>query len=152
MVDKLNERQRRFADEYIISGVAYDAATKAGYSQKYAKTDSHKLLKNEKIREYIDNRIEELKSQKIMDQKEIMERLSLIGRQNQIANYYYSEKEIDGTVIIEENKYTTTPNVEEATRAMELLGKRYAMWTDKQEINATVTPVFIDDISGVDDE
>ena len=37
---KLNERQRRFADEYIISGNAYQSALKAGYSEKYAKARS----------------------------------------------------------------------------------------------------------------
>ena len=50
MSEKLNEdRQRKFC-EYVAQGLnAYRAAIKAGYSEKYAKTDSHKLLeKNEK--------------------------------------------------------------------------------------------------------
>lgn len=129
----ITERQRRFADEYIISGVAYDAAIKAGYSEKYAKTDSHKLLKNEKIREYVDQRLNEIKSKKVMDQQEIMERLSSIGRQEPRENYYRSEKTVGEETVVEENKYITTPNVEEATKAMEMLGKRYVMWTDKVE-------------------
>ena len=50
MSEKINEdRQRKFC-EYVAQGLnAYRAAIKAGYSEKYAKTDSHKLLeKNEK--------------------------------------------------------------------------------------------------------
>ena len=50
MSEKLNEdRQRKFC-EYVAQGLnAYRAAIKAGYSEKYAKTDSHKLLeRNEK--------------------------------------------------------------------------------------------------------
>ena len=50
MSEKLNEdRQRKFC-EYVAQGLnAYRAAIKAGYSEKYAKTDAHKLLeKNEK--------------------------------------------------------------------------------------------------------
>ena len=45
----MNEQQRKFC-EYVAQGLnAYRAAIKAGYSEKYAKTDSHKLLeKNEK--------------------------------------------------------------------------------------------------------
>ena len=45
MSEKLNEdRQRKFC-EYVAQGLnAYRAAIKAGYSEKYAKTDSHKLL------------------------------------------------------------------------------------------------------------
>ncbi|MDB6183817.1 terminase small subunit [Streptococcus vestibularis] len=40
----LNQRQKLFADEYLISGIAYNAALKAGYSEKYAKARSHDLL------------------------------------------------------------------------------------------------------------
>ena len=50
MSEKINkDRQRKFC-EYVAQGLnAYRAAIKAGYSEKYAKTDSHKLLeKNEK--------------------------------------------------------------------------------------------------------
>ena len=50
MSEKLKEdRQRKFC-EYVAQGLnAYRAAIKAGYSEKYAKTDAHKLLeKNEK--------------------------------------------------------------------------------------------------------
>lgn len=130
---KLNERQRRFADEYIISGNIERSALTAGYSKTYARGRSHELLANVGIKEYIDKRLEEIKSKKIMDQTEIMERLSSIGRQEPRDNYYKSEKTIDGITVVEENKYTTTPNVEEATRAMEMLGKRYVMWTDKVE-------------------
>ena len=49
MSEKLNEnRQRKFC-EYVAQGLnAYRAAIKAGYSEKYAKTDSHKLLEKNK--------------------------------------------------------------------------------------------------------
>lgn len=40
------------------------------------------------------------------------------------------------------------PTMSERIRAAELIGKRYAMWTDKQEVSGTVTPIFVDDISG----
>ena len=32
----MNERQRRFADEYIKTGNGYQSAIKAGYSESYA--------------------------------------------------------------------------------------------------------------------
>ena len=56
MSEKLNEdRQREFC-EYVAQGLnAYRAAIKAGYSEKYAKTDSHKLL------EKYENKIKALK-------------------------------------------------------------------------------------------
>ena len=37
-------------------------------------------------------------------------------------------------------------------KAAELLGKRYAMWTDKQEIDLTQRVVFVDDVPLDDDE
>lgn len=43
---KLTEKQKRFADECIISGNATQSAIKAGYSSKYANTNASKLLQN----------------------------------------------------------------------------------------------------------
>lgn len=148
----LTERQRRFADEYIISANIEQSALKAGYSKNYARGRSHELLSNVGIKEYVDKRLEEIKSEKVMDQQEIMERLSSIGRQEPRENYYKSEKTIDGETVVEENKYVTTPNVEEATRAMEMLGKRYVMWTDKQEISGGIAVTFVDDIGSDPDD
>lgn len=70
---KLNERQRRFADEYIICGVAETAALKAGYSEKYARSDAHKLLAHTGIKEIIDKRNKLLESKKIATMQEVRE-------------------------------------------------------------------------------
>lgn len=53
-MEKLTERQRRFVDEYIITGNAMQSAIKAGYSKKYAKANSYKLLDNSGIKESIE--------------------------------------------------------------------------------------------------
>ena len=50
---KLTLKQQRFADEYIISGNATQSAIIAGYSKKYAATNTDKLLKNTNISKYI---------------------------------------------------------------------------------------------------
>ena len=149
---KLNERQRRFADEYIISGNIEQSAIKAGYSQTYARGNAHKLVANVSIKAYLDERMAEIKSKKIMDQTEIMERLSSIGRQEPRESYYKSEKTIDGVTVVEEDKYITTPNVEEATRAMEMLGKRYVMWTDKVEQTNRNIEIVVGDWDDEDDD
>jgi len=77
---KLTSRQQRFADEYIISGNAMQSAVKAGYSKKYAKSDSHKLLENTGIKSYIDERLKEIESEKTASIKEVMEYLSSVMR------------------------------------------------------------------------
>ncbi|HGQ3108095.1 TPA: terminase small subunit, partial [Streptococcus pneumoniae] len=66
----LRIKQKRFADEYIISGNATEAYKKAGYrvsSDRVAGVEGHKLLKNPKIKSYIDERLKQLDSEKIAD-------------------------------------------------------------------------------------
>ena len=60
-----------------------DAAIKVGYSKNYANAQSYKLLENVGVKTYIDNRLEELKSERVADQQEIMEYLTSIMRGEQ---------------------------------------------------------------------
>lgn len=64
-MNELNVKQQTFVDEYIKSGNAYQSAIKAGYSEKYAKARSHKLLENVGIKSAIDKRMEELKKKRL---------------------------------------------------------------------------------------
>lgn len=77
---KLTEKQKRFCDEYIKLGNATQAAIKAGYSAKYANTNASKLLQNTTIKSYIDERMEQLASERIMGAQEAVELLSSIAR------------------------------------------------------------------------
>lgn len=77
---KLTLKQKKFADEYLISGNATDAAIKAGYSENYAKAQSSKLLVNVGIKNYIAERRKRIESHKIMDAKEAMQLLTSIAR------------------------------------------------------------------------
>ncbi|MDV9114401.1 terminase small subunit [Lactiplantibacillus plantarum] len=80
MARKLTPKQQKFADEYIKSGNAYQAAIEAGYSRNYAKAQSSKLLENVGIKSYIDERMAEMASKRIMDAKEAVELLTRIAR------------------------------------------------------------------------
>ena len=53
-MSELNERQRRFVDEYVLDGNAMQAAIRAGYSEAYAKSQSYKLLEHVGIMAEID--------------------------------------------------------------------------------------------------
>lgn len=142
---KLSEKQRRFADEYIISGTAYSSAIKAGYSETYAKTDSHKLLENTRIKQYIDKRLNELKSNKVADQQEIMEFLTSVIRGE--VKEPVAILDGDGKQKVE----YLIPTVNVRRSAAVDLGKRYAMWTDNKNIDIQGSVSFIDDI-GEDNE
>lgn len=73
----MTTKQENFCDEFILSkGNATQAAKNAGYSSNGAKVTGAKLLKRSDVRESIDARLDELKSAKIADEREILEFLT----------------------------------------------------------------------------
>lgn len=80
MKDKLNARQRKFAEYYAQSGNAAESAVKAGYSAKYANTNASKLLQNTTITNYIKELSDKLKDERIMSAKDRQVALSDIAR------------------------------------------------------------------------
>ena len=73
-------RQKKFCDEYIICGNATEAAIKAGYSPKTAKSIGQRLLTYVTVRSYIDQRLEEINSEKIADAEEVLRYLTSVMR------------------------------------------------------------------------
>lgn len=73
-------RQKKFCDEYIICGNAAEAAIKAGYSPKTAKSIGQRLLTYVTVRSYIDQRLEEINSEKIADAEEVLRYLTSVMR------------------------------------------------------------------------
>ena len=67
----MNDRQKRFADEYLIDLNAEAAAIRAGYSPRYARGNAHKLVANSGIQEYIKNRMDEKENELIASQDKI---------------------------------------------------------------------------------
>lgn len=80
MVRKLTPKQRKFAEEYIKSGNAADAARKAGYSKRSARSVGQENLTKPDIKRYIDERMAEIASKRIMDATEAVELLTSIAR------------------------------------------------------------------------
>lgn len=133
---KLTLKQKKFADEYIISGNATESAIKAGYSSKYANTNVSKLLQNTTIKSYIDERLAQLESEKIADQQEVLKYLSAVMRGEMTEQTLKSIGE-SGQVITE-----IDVGAKDRIKAAELLGKRYRLWTDKSEVEVTGAVVF----------
>ena len=77
---KLTAKQKKFADNYIKSGNATQSAISAGYSRQTAAVIGAENLTKPYIKSYIDERMQELESQKIMSAKEAIELLSSIAR------------------------------------------------------------------------
>lgn len=138
---KLTLKQKRFADEYIISGNAYQSAVKAGYSENYASKNINKLLENVGVKTYIQKRLKEIDDKKIADQKEVLERLTRFGRREEFESVVVM---LDKAKFDDNGKFVgieKTPEIvkiptpsKDTIKALELLGKRYGLWSDKTEL------------------
>lgn len=152
-IAKLNVRQQRFADEYIISGNATDAAIKAGYAPKTAGSNADKLLKNTKISEYIKKRMDELQDEKILTQKQVLVMLSEIAsgqaKETTVVTTKVGELITDPVTGKSVKVYNEIPQLVEyptknsdRNKALELLGKNYRLWTDKVEAEVQGAVIF----------
>lgn len=83
MKDKLNARQKKFAEYYVQSGNAEQSAINAGYSEKYARGNAHKLVAISCIAKYIRELSEKLKDERIMTAKDRQVLLSDIARDDE---------------------------------------------------------------------
>ena len=138
---KLTIKQQRFADEYIISGNATEAAMKAGYAKKAAYQQGAENLKKPHIREYIDERLEAINSAKIADQEEVLQYLTAVMRGETESTVVVVEGDGDGVSrarLIDKN-----PDEREKLKAAELLGKRYGAFTDKVSVDGNIAVEFV---------
>ena len=83
MKDKLNARQKKFAEYYVQSGNAEQSAINAGYSEKYARGNAHKLVAISCIAKYIRELSDKLKDERIMTAKDRQVLLSDIARDDE---------------------------------------------------------------------
>lgn len=128
----MTKKQERFIDEYLIDINATQAAIRAGYSKKTAKYIGFELLQKDEIRDAIRDRLDEIKTNKIAEVGEIMEYLTAVMRGQATSKAQFVVAVGEGKQEIRE--VDKTPDEKERLRAAELLGKRYAMFTDRFEI------------------
>ncbi|WP_414839312.1 terminase small subunit [Carnobacterium sp. TMP28] len=93
----------RDKNEHIICLNATESAVKGGYSKRIAESTESRLLKNVKVSEYIEARMEELQDEKILTQKQILVMLSEI-ESGQAEGYK--------DVVIKVSEFIKNPNTE----------------------------------------
>lgn len=136
----MNERQKRFVDEYLIDLNGKQAAIRAGYSPNTAAIRACRLLSKDYIQQAIDARIEELKTAKTAEAQEILEHLTSVMRGEQKQEVLcFTEKGKQEIVDID------VP-AKERIKAAELLGKRYGLFTDNVNLHGGVPVVIADDL------
>ena len=145
----MTEKQKRFCDEYLIdlNGTrAYKAAYPSVKNENTAASGASELLRNPKVRAYLDEQLEALHNAKTADAAEVMEYLTSVLRGESMASVVVVESVGDGCS--EARTIMKPPDEKERLKAAELLGKRYGMFTDKIDSNAPVTIVIKDDYGG----
>ncbi len=141
---KMREQEKAFADYYLETGNAEQSAIRAGYSKRYARGNAHKLVARRCIREYLDARIAAKEEKRIAKQDEVLQFLTSVMRgepteQIPLGLGYGEQMLVDKTM-----------DGRERVKAAELLGKRYALFTEKQQLDANIGVQIVDDVGGED--
>lgn len=143
----MNNRQQLFCEEYLKDLNATKAAIRAGYSEKTAYSQGQRLLKNVEIKNRLQEIREKIQDENIATIKDIEEFLSLSLNGEMEEEVISVVAEIEGSSKVVKTKKQIS--LRDRIKAAELLGKRYGLWTDKQEVDINL-PTFIDDIKEVD--
>ena len=142
----LNNRQQLFVTEYVKDMNATKAAERAGYSKRTAYSQGQRLLKNVEIKKAVDKLLLKVRKNNVADAVEIEEYLTAVMRGEMKETEMINVGNFEQELVEVPAKQTTR------IKAAELLGKRYSMWTDKQEIDLNQQVVFVDDVPLDDDE
>ena len=144
----MTNKQKRFADEYLIDCNATQAAIRAGYSEKTAKQVGQRLLTYADVKSYIDEQLQQLHSKTIATAEEVMEYLSSVLRGQSESEIVVVEGVGDGRSSA--RTMTKSPDEKERLKAAELLGKRFGMFVDKVNVEGAV-PVIISGEDKIED-
>ena len=104
-----------------------------------------RLLKNVKIKGYIEEQLKKIEDKSIADATEVMKYLTKVLRGEETEEIIVVEGTGDGCS--EARSISKSLNQKDRIKAAELLGKRYALFTEKVEMQAEVSQqvVFVDE-------
>ena len=111
--ESLTGKQQLFISEYLIDFNATQAAIRAGYSQKTAEVMGSKLLKNPRIKPFIDVELNRRQDENRIDAERVIEGLHEMA---------FKKKEISDA---------------NRLRALELLGKHFGVFNNNNEDTST---------------
>ena len=110
----MNQRQRAFCEAYLISGNAAEAAREAGYSPRSAKSIGQRLLTFDDVREYLEQRNQEISAANTAQMEEVRQFWTATMR-------------------------NTAAKVTDRLKASELLAKTYGAFLDRVEMQGDFT-------------
>lgn len=133
----MTDKQKRFADEYLIdcnATRAYKAAYPSVTSDVTASTNGGRLLRNAQVKAYLDEKMQELQSSKIAKAEEVLESLTAILRGETEDQVVVTEGQGEGysqARIIEKRV-----SEKDRLKAAELLAKYHQLLVPKVQIEA----------------
>lgn len=126
---KMTAKQKRFCDEYLVGLNATQAAIRAGYSEKTAYSIGIENLKKPELKKYISERMAEKESELIATQDEVLRYLTSVLRDTVDSETIVVEGCGDG--VSQARIMRVKPSEKDKLKAAELLGKCYALFTEK---------------------
>ena len=142
--EELNERQKLFVDYYIQTGNATESAKKAGYSERSAMALGCELLRNAKIQVAIATRLEQLESERIAKDKEVLEYITAVMRGETTEEVVVNVG--TGKGFTKAEKVRAQVSAKERLKAAEMLAKVKGMFITRQEVDLQgALPVVIRD-------
>ena len=147
----MKEQYKIFCDTYIKTFNASESYLTAFPNVKTSKAmvKGCKLLKKEEIQECLKERYKEASNERIADVQEVLETLTRVMRQEETEQTVVTK--MVGNGMSEVEIVDKKPSLREVLKAAELLGKRYAMFTDKVDLDNNVAVTIIDDIGTLED-
>lgn len=131
---KLTDKQMIFCNEYLVDLNATRAYKKAYPNVKkdsVASAAGSRLLGNVKIKNYIDEQLEKMKSESIADAEEVLKYLTK-GMRMELEEEVVITENI-GDYMSEAKLVKKKISIKDANKCAELLGKRYRLFVDKVE-------------------
>ena len=165
---KLPPMQDRFVDEWLIDFNGTQAAIRAGYSERSARSIAGRLLTKDNIQREISRRQKDLQKRTEISQDRVVKELARVASAD-AADYAQVETRIvekdDGTEVsyqtvtlkntaeLSPEQRTAIAGIKQGTngievklcdklKALELLGRHIGMFSDKLEVKATVDNPF----------
>lgn len=136
----LNARQKAFCEYYVACGNATEAAKKAGYSERTARSIGQRLLTNVDIQKYIQELLDKLEEKRMASAEEVLKFLTASMRGEVEEEVVVVEGEGDGCSSARKMKKQIS--AKERIKAAELLGKRHLLFSDKVKVEGSI-PVMI---------
>lgn len=138
----MTDNQRKFCDEYLIdcnATRAYKAAYPRIKNDNVAMSGASRLLRNVKVKAYIDEQLKKISSEKVATAEEVIQYLTSVMRGESDSEVVVVTGDGDGYSSAE--KVKKNPDEKERLKAAELLGKRYGLFTDKLSAEI-IQPIF----------